>query len=175
MLSVRVPFVALVGLTVFLAGFTPDAISTDSIMIAGVGADTCGAYLGNREKYDHGSLQEGTYGLAVTSWVHGFRTGQNSIRAAQSRPQRTDALDRATILAYFDKYCRDHPLLAVLGAVTCMLAESGNENCHLLHEVMASCTNGTPRASGVSSGLLRLGQPILTCLGSCNDLSWLSF
>lgn len=85
----------------------------------GVGLNSCGQYLQDREK-DNNKLV-GIYGQVYTSWFHGYVSGFNTFASRQAEGQ----LEQATVVAYFDKWCRDNPLGSVIGAAFCLTEASG--------------------------------------------------
>ena len=66
--------------------------------LSGAGTVGCGTYLENRR------LE--TPPEWATSWVWGYISAYNFF----SSYQQISAPDRSTLLAYLDKFCRDHPL-----------------------------------------------------------------
>jgi hypothetical protein len=85
----------------------------------GAGLNSCGQYLQDREK-DNNKLI-GIYGQVYTSWFHGYVSGLNTFASRQVVGQ----LEQATVVAYFDKWCRDNPLGTVMGAAFCLTEASG--------------------------------------------------
>ena len=85
------------------------AHSNDALTAYGVGAQGCGKYIEQRRtpnKY---------YDNLVGAWFSGFLSAYNYYGTT---PQVQATLDQDTVLAYFDKYCRDAPLASIsLGAV----------------------------------------------------------
>lgn len=69
--------------------------------IAGIGASSCGKYLGFRT--------EQTTDFMMKSWVQGFLSGMNWSKYVAE--QRMSILpDAESLTAYLDKYCRENPL-----------------------------------------------------------------
>lgn len=70
----------------------------------GVGAQGCGKFIEQRRspnKY---------YDNLVGAWFYGFVTAYNYYGTT---PQVKATIEQETVLAYFDKYCRDSPLASL--------------------------------------------------------------
>lgn len=89
------------------------------VLVFGIGAQTCGEYQGNRQKYDNEAFS-GSYAQALVNYTVGYMGGRNEM----ARPAvYSKGPDNATVVAYVDKYCKDHPLAAVHGGVRCLMDE----------------------------------------------------
>jgi hypothetical protein len=109
----------------FLAWHQPIEAS-DTYAVYGIGSKQCGEYLADREK--SGNRFDTIVAAQYSDWTQGFISGYNS---ATPKQQVTTSLPRATVIAFIDKYCRDNPLGAVVGAVECLRANySGQKPQH---------------------------------------------
>lgn len=77
------------------------ASAQEALVGYGAGAQGCGKYIENRRTPDT------YYDGQVASWFYGFVSAYN-FYGRTGQIKRT--LDQATVLAYFDKYCRENPL-----------------------------------------------------------------
>lgn len=97
---------------------TPRPVPNPQVNYYGVGANTCSRYLDDREKDGNPS---GIRGAFYTAWFKGYVSGFNQFASKQVDIQ----LEPSGVLAYFDRWCRDHPSGNVVGAALCLTAASG--------------------------------------------------
>jgi hypothetical protein len=83
--------------------------SSKQIAFVGLGTKSCGHFLETRAKADE------FLDSVMATWVEGFLTGTNVQRYESGRPF-VPLPDRASTLAFVDKYCRDNPLKSIVEA-----------------------------------------------------------
>tara|TARA_B110000908_G_C9978902_1_gene324596 strand:- start:228 stop:578 length:351 start_codon:yes stop_codon:yes gene_type:complete len=81
--------------------------SNERHAIAGPGAGTCGNWMMDRKKADF------RMNAFLATWVQGFLSGMNTMRAMESEREMSMIPDSDTLLAYVDKQCEDDPLMSV--------------------------------------------------------------
>lgn len=96
---------------------------TPGVMISGVGTIGCGQYLEDRRAGS--KAQEGVY----LTWIWGYLAGYN-LYTSQKKIQPPDG---ATVLAYLDKHCRDHPLDNILQGGMRMVNALGGDHARSVH------------------------------------------
>ncbi len=96
-------------IVVFLTLFSLGQVAAqEAIAGYGIGAGGCGEYLEHRKRDDR--VAEGAY----LNWVYGFFSARNYYEAGRGGRQiLKETIPGATVLAYVDKVCRDHPLASV--------------------------------------------------------------
>ena len=99
-------------------GETPRLVPNANVNYYGLGANTCAQYLDDRQK--DGNLS-GIRGAFYASWFKGYVSGFNQFASKQVEVQ----LEPSRVVTYFDKWCRDHPSGAVVGAAVCLTEASG--------------------------------------------------
>jgi hypothetical protein len=84
----------------------------------GIGANTCAQYLDDRKKDANSS---GVRGAFYATWFKGYVSGFNQFATKQVIVQ----LEPSRVVAYFDKWCSEHPSGNVVGAAVCLTEASG--------------------------------------------------
>jgi hypothetical protein len=97
---------------------TPRPVPNSRVNYYGIGANTCGQYLGDRKK-DRGP--SGVRGAFYATWFKGYVSGFNQFASKQVEVQ----LEPSRVVAYFDKWCSDNPSGNVVGAALCLTEASG--------------------------------------------------
>jgi hypothetical protein len=87
------------------------------------GPQTCGEYMEKRQA-DNNSYS-GVSANTYTFWFHGLASGYNAFETSPSSKKIEGQIQRATVIAYFDKYCRDHPMASFFNAGICLIREYG--------------------------------------------------
>lgn len=103
-------------LTVCATSSVAVAAQEELIYHHGLGAEGCGKHIAWRREglaaYDRGIVQ----------WTWGYISAFNNAAKKQT-PNKT--LAPTTVLAYLDKYCRDHPLELVTSGVQELIQDLG--------------------------------------------------
>lgn len=105
---------ALVGL--LIASACQNAAAQRAGYIIGVGGLSCGKYLEHRQQ--NYAPQTDLY----VNWTWGYLSAYNHF-AAQQQVLPPD--DPPSILAYLDKYCRDHPLDKIINGAVALIGDLG--------------------------------------------------
>lgn len=95
------------GLTALVAGL---AQAQPKYAIAGVGATSCGQYL------KPPTATKDISDINAATWIQGYLSGTNTQRFAFTKQEMKLQPDYQSIIAYVDKYCREHPLATVYEA-----------------------------------------------------------
>lgn len=91
--------------------------SWGQVLITGAGTLGCGEYIEHRLSAN--SAQDSIY----ATWTWGYLAGYNMY----TKQKKIDPPDKATVLAYLDKHCRDNPLENVMqGGIRLVDALGGN-------------------------------------------------
>ncbi|RTQ37541.1 hypothetical protein EJP69_07405 [Variovorax gossypii] len=92
------------------------AAKDDLIYFHGLGAEGCDKHIAWRRNKDI------VYEDGIVQWSWGFISAFNNVARIQT-PNK--ALPPTKVLAYLDKYCRDHPLEPIYGGVEDLITELG--------------------------------------------------
>ena len=105
---------------ILAAGVTAaGSASAQAIQFYGTGAGmSCGEYLRGRLNSTDADTR------IVVEWVRGYMSGFNTEARIQTKG---DMPDDPSTLAYFDKYCREHPLDSFVKATWALLRELGGK------------------------------------------------
>jgi hypothetical protein len=87
------------------------------VYIHGEGAVNCGTYLETRRELND------TQDYVYFTWVRGYFSARN----ASAKSVHVGNVEKATVLAYLDKYCRENPLHALFGGAKALYEEVGGE------------------------------------------------
>lgn len=104
----------LAALFVTAVASQPAAHAQRAFTSGGASAVTCGAYLKARE-----DRQDMSY---IASWVWGYISGYNQW---STYPQINDFPSEGTVVAYFDKHCRENPLETLMQGTVALVADLG--------------------------------------------------
>lgn len=91
-----------------------------TVPVRGTGTFACGQYIEYRRTMERTHPQI----IAITQWVWGYMSAYNLYRS-QLFNSAIDPPDDVTILAYLEKFCRDHPLGTVLQGTRTLIEELG--------------------------------------------------
>ena len=85
--------------------------------IVGVGAIECGIWIKGRSAHDE------KIDNLFLAWLQGYLSGLNGQRILDSRNDTASVPGPDSVLAYIDKYCREHPLETVVAGATMLYGE----------------------------------------------------
>jgi len=97
---------------------TPRLVPNAQVNYYGIGANTCAQYLDDRKNDGNSS---GVRGAFYATWFKGYVSGFNQFATRQVNVQ----LEPSIVVAYFDKWCSDHPSGKVVGDAVCLTEASG--------------------------------------------------